>query len=102
MFVKPNIKGRLILVSPFISVQANVMKTQTVLSFVICTFCIHGVAPRVMQERFWVESRSPIVSQRSYHHRPHHEVMAQPLMDRKIHNTLPSTKMTNGYDEQLR
>ena len=69
------------------------MKTQAL----ILVFCaISGVTPRVMQERFWVESRSPIVSQRNYRHR---EVMAEPIMDRKIHN---SPKTTHTHDEIVR
>lgn len=58
---------------------------------------IGGQEARVMQDRFWVESRSPIVSQRGSRHR---DFWAQPTIDRKIHS-LPTTlqKMTADYDE---
>ena len=70
------------------------MKTQAL----ILVFCaiICGVTPRVMQDRFWVESRSPIVRERNYRHR---EVMVEPIMDRKIHK-MPKT--THTYDESVR
>lgn len=74
------------------------MKTSVTLKlcFLLCVV-IGGQEARVMQDRFWVESRSPIVSQRGSRHR---DFWAQPTIDRKIHS-LPTTsqKMTADYDE---
>jgi len=76
------------------------MKNQVVLCFLIICY-LGGVAPRVMQDRFWVESRSPIVSQRHRHHLRDLWAPAnpQPLIDRKIHAA--PQKMTE-YDENMR
>lgn len=71
------------------------MKT-TFTMFLLCV-AFGGQEARVMQDRFWVESRSPIVSQRGSRHR---DFWAQPTIDRKIHS-IPTLhqKMTTDYDE---